>query len=108
MEYWRDSLSTYWYSQGLPDSNTLVTLYDTTSEYYRISWALVNNPLSLSDSYEEYEKNSEAFWELNSKIQKLEIEKKYELFTFKRKFPIWVDWESKAILPYYEFTVDVK
>ena len=101
--YWKDDLS--YPDYVMPDKNTLLTLYDTTSEYHNISWSISNNPLTLSQTYEKI--NS---WVDLSEINpsSFDIEKKYELFTFKRKFPININWESKAILPYYEFTVDVK
>lgn len=108
VEYGRDSLNNEGYKYGLPDSNTLITLYDTTSEYHNIRWWIRNNPITMSELYEEIEKEDDFTVEYNLGSKGLEIEKKYELFTFKRKFAIWLDWESKVLLPYYEFTVDVK
>lgn len=105
VEYARDSLSNQGYKYGLPDKNTLITLYDTTSEYHNVNWSIINNPLTLSETYEKVENNEIQFSNLSP--EKLKIEKKYEVFTFKREFPIWINWESKVVLPYYEFKVNV-
>ena len=104
-EYWRDSLSNHGYKYGLPDSKTLITLYDTTSEYHNIRWFFNDNITTLSDTYNQVDNYDKEFSEFNP--IKIDIEKKYEKFVFNRKFPINIDWESIAMLPYYEFTVNV-
>ncbi len=104
VEYSRELLSYPYYD--MPDKNNLLTLYDTTSEYHNLLWTINNNPLSLSDAYKKLDSWADLS-ELNSSISSLNIEKKYELIQFKRKFPIWVDWVSRSFLPYYEFKVNL-
>lgn len=98
----RDDLVYPW-NYWIPDENTIITLYDTTQEYYNLSWYSKSNMTSL----ENWHSISDDEWLKIRKNNELNIQKKYELINFKRKTQYQKDWISKSYIPYYEISFDV-
>lgn len=82
----------------IPDEGTIITLYDTTQEYYDVKWYIKNN-VTLVWSKNDTNKST--------KVNSLTINKKYVLFSFTRKKADWKKWTSKSLLPNYEFSTQV-
>lgn len=102
VEVWVSEL-TYPWNHLVPDRNTVITLYDTTQEFYNVSWHIVNNMVPLWD----WNKVSDEYLLKRNNITDLKIEKKYKLIEFKRKNQYNEDWISKSYIPYYEISFDV-
>ena len=79
-----------------PDKSRFITVYDTRKEYYNIAGSISNNLIAYG------EERKQPYVSKN-----LQIEKKYEIFTFKRKLSNGDVWESKSVIPYYEFKAKV-
>ena len=74
VEYGREILS--YPNNDLPDKETRITLYDTTSEYHNVWWSVVENPLSLSETYSLLKENNQFDIKQPKKSSKMMIIKK--------------------------------
>lgn len=98
--WWIDAESLMgWYYDNLLTDPRLLTIFDTTQEYYNLKW-YISNILSVNN-INKYDNEPYS----NSKI---EVEKKYELINFKRILPNWKSRDTKSYIPYYELEFDVK
>lgn len=93
----------YYLENWTPDKNTILTIYDTTQEYYNLSWKVIKNLGAIDDIKNTINNNWPDLF-VNDDIK---IEKKYELFNFKRKWYNQKDWISKSYLPYYKISFNV-
>ncbi len=102
-EFSKESAYMVFDSNIINDDKKILTFYDTTQEFYNVSWRIESNKFPLWD----LNKVSEEYKLKEHENADLKIEKKYELIKFKRKIPNWEYWISKSYIPYHEISFDV-